>query len=72
MATKRYISDWLASLPRTREFSLNEAQQMLIKANPKYAHSLRGCARALRSDGRFVRCDGSGGCVMFRYRGPRP
>lgn len=67
----RAIADWIASLPRTREFSLDWAYGVLLNDHPKRAFNKSRASAAITKSGLFDRWKDKQGAVMFRYRGPR-
>ena len=64
----RAVSDWLASLPRDREFSVHQAYEMLLKDHPRQAPTKARASMAITRSGMFESwMDGRD--RMFRYRG---
>jgi len=66
----RAVSDWLGTLPLTREFSLEEVYQCMLDDHPRQAPDRSRCSRAIMATGLYERWK-EGGVTMFRYRGPR-
>ena len=66
----RAISDWLASLPRDREFSLDWAYNQLLDDHPKRAITKNNASSAITRSGRFETWM-DGRCRMFKFRGPK-
>jgi len=66
----RAISDWLASLPRDREFSIHQAYETLLKDHPKQAPTKARASMAITKSGLFdTWMDGR--ARMFKFRGPK-
>lgn len=66
----RAISDWIASLPRDREFTIYEAYDMLLRDHPKQAPTKARASMAITKSGLFESWH-EGRMHMFRYRGEK-
>ena len=67
----RAVSDWLASLPRDREFSIDWAYERMLDDHPKRATSKARASMAITKSGQFeIWMDGK--ARMFRWKGARP
>jgi len=71
VALTKAMKDWLASLPRNREFSLEWAYNRLLDDHPRQAPGRSRCSSAILVTGLFERWKDPQGAVMFRYRGPK-
>lgn len=71
MALTKAMNDWLASLPRTGEFSLETVYQSMLTDHPRQAPGRSRCSSAILVTGLFERWKDPQGAVMFRYRGPK-
>ena len=66
----RAVSDWLASLPRDREFSIHQAYETLLKDHPKQAPTKARASMAITKSGLFdTWMDGR--ARMFRRKGAK-
>jgi len=68
MVLTRAIRDWLASLPRDREFSLEWAYNRLLDDYPRYAVDRSRASRAINQTKLFDTWK-DGKVRMFKYRG---
>jgi hypothetical protein len=68
MALTRELREWLASLPRDREFSLDWAYDQLLDDHPKRAVYKSRASRVISASGLFDTWT-EGNVRMFRYRG---
>ena len=66
----RAVSDWLASLPRDREFSIDWAYERMLDDHPKRATSKARASMAITKSGLFE-SRVVGRVRMFKYRGPK-
>ena len=67
MAT-RAVSDWLASLPRDREFSIHQAYETMLTDHPRQAPTKARASMAITKSGMFESWMDNG-TRMFRHRG---
>jgi hypothetical protein len=68
--SSRAVSDWLASLPRDREFSIHQAYETLLKDHPKQAPTKARASMAITKSGLFdTWMDGR--ARMFRRKGAK-
>jgi len=68
MALTRELREWLASLPRDREFSLDWAYDQLLNDYPKRATYKKRASRVISGSGLYDTWF-EGNVRMFRYRG---
>jgi len=66
----RAVSDWLASLPRDREFSVHQAYETLLKDHPKQAPTKARASMAITKSGLFDSWM-DGRARMFRRKGAK-
>ena len=66
----RAISDWLASLPRDREFSIHHAYELLLKDHPRQALTKARASMAITKSGMFDSWM-DGRARMFRRKGAK-
>ena len=70
MVLTRAMREWLASLPKDREFSIDWAYERMLDDHPKRATSKARASMAITKSGRFETWM-DGRCRMFRYRGAK-
>ena len=71
MVLTRAVREWLASLPKDREFSLEWAYNRLLDDYPRYAVDRSRASGAIIRTGKFDSWVDGDGCRMFKYRGPK-
>lgn len=64
----RAVSDWIASLPRDREFSIHQAYETLLQDHPKQAPTKARASMAITKSGLFETWM-DGRVRMFKFRG---
>lgn len=70
MALTKAMTDWLASLPRNREFSLEWAYNQLLDDHPRNAVDRSRASRVITLSGQFDTWK-DGHARMFKFRGPK-
>lgn len=70
MALTRAMREWLASLPRDREFSLEWAYNRLLDYYPRYAVDRSRASRAITSTKLFDTWK-DGKVRMFKWKGAK-
>ena len=68
--SSRAVSDWLASLPRDREFSIDWAYHRMLDDYPKRAVS-KARASQLLTRSKLFDTWMDGRARMFKFRGPK-